>query len=124
MTLASAGHPQALRQSLNSHLRYLPVGGFPLGLFEDASYDNVSVQLQAGEKLVLYSDGIPDCEDPNGDLFGGERLYAYVYRHGRKGPARLVDGLRNALSRWRQSSLPADDQSLLVLSLHEPGLEF
>ena len=63
--------------------------GFPIGLADEA-YEERSVRLGAGDRLYLYSDGVPEAMDPAGKQFGDARLLEAIGR-GRSEPLREGD---------------------------------
>jgi serine phosphatase RsbU (regulator of sigma subunit) len=71
VTLANAGH-------LPPYLNGEPIameGALPLGMSESAAFSQMRFQLNDGDRLVLLSDGIVEATDPNGQLFGFERVH-------------------------------------------------
>jgi serine phosphatase RsbU (regulator of sigma subunit) len=71
VTLANAGH-------MPPYLNGEPVameGALPLGMIEGAEFSEMRFQLKDGDRLVLMSDGIVEATDPNGNLFGFERVH-------------------------------------------------
>jgi phosphoserine phosphatase RsbU/P len=123
----SAGHPGPV---------HLPAGGDPvilasqgslIGLAEDA-YEERSVRLGAGDRLYLYSDGVPEATDPAGKQFGDAQLLGTIGR-GRSEPLREgVESLLGEVARWHGSGRPHDDVSILAVEASiapepgEPGL--
>jgi hypothetical protein len=73
-TLACAGH---LPPFLNGHEIELP-GALPLGLTPSNSYEETSISLGTGERLTLYTDGLPEARNQTGQLYGFERLKTLV----------------------------------------------
>jgi sigma-B regulation protein RsbU (phosphoserine phosphatase) len=69
-----AGHLPPFLVTANGSARSLDKGGLVLGLYADASYEMGEVQLVAGDRLVLYTDGLTEAPDINGQEFGMERL--------------------------------------------------
>ena len=69
----SAGHPGPVHLPVGADPVILESRGFPIGLADDA-YEERSVHLRAGDRLYLYSDGVPDAMDPAGEQFGEARL--------------------------------------------------
>ena len=69
--LASAGH---LPPYLNSQEILLP-GGLPLGAIPENTYDEVSLYLHPGDRLLLLSDGVVEARKPSGELFGFDRVH-------------------------------------------------
>ena len=59
-------------------MRTLTNGGTPVGLWPDMDFDCIEVPFQRGDRLVLYSDGIPECTNPRNEEFGDERLMKYL----------------------------------------------
>ena len=116
----SAGHPGPV---------YLPSGtdpvfldspaGFPIGLSDDA-YDEQSVRLRAGDRLYLYSDGVPEAMDPSGKQFGNARLLEAIGQ-GRSEPLQeSVVNLLREIARWHGSEKPQDDISILAVEVSSP----
>ena len=66
---SNAGHPKPILVRANSELISLESTGLPLGMLEVASYEVKSMQLQPGDKLVLYSDGLSEAESEDGEFF-------------------------------------------------------
>ncbi len=71
LVVANAGH---LPPYLNTQEIVLP-GGLPLGAIPDVSYDEVSLYLHPGDRLLMLSDGVVEARRPTGELFGFERVH-------------------------------------------------
>ena len=113
LTYANAGHdvPYLYRNSAAEELR---ARGMPLGLMPGMGYEEKQTILEAGEAALLYSDGLVEAHDPEGEMFGFPRLRALVAEHGEKGS--LADSLLEELysfvgEGWEQE----DDITLLTL---------
>ena len=74
VTMAQAGHPHPVVQRANGSVEMLGSGGLPVGLIEGAEYDQFDVSLAAGDRLMIYSDGVVECADSDGALLGDEGL--------------------------------------------------
>ena len=101
--------------------------GFPIGLAEDA-YEERSVRLAAGDRLYLYSDGVPEAMDPAGEQFGDARLLEAIGQ-GRSVPLQeSVAALVGEVERWRGAASAQDDISILAVEVSlasgpgEPGV--
>jgi hypothetical protein len=68
--IAGAGHPAPFVDKREVEIK----SGFPLGLFPGLVYEEVDFVLQPGETCMLYTDGLTEARDKNGELFGEERL--------------------------------------------------
>jgi hypothetical protein len=73
-TFANAGH---LPPYLNHNELHLPPE-LPLGLVPSASYDKVTIQLEVGDRLTLYTDGLLEARDPSGEIFSFDRLQELI----------------------------------------------
>ena len=77
---SSAGHPPAILQRANGELESLSEGGLLLGVLSDAAYVSGSFQLGAGDVLMIYSDGITESLNNEGEEFGYARLEQQLRR--------------------------------------------
>jgi sigma-B regulation protein RsbU (phosphoserine phosphatase) len=114
-TIALAGHPLPIVLHADGGVEYLKPGGLPVGMFPDASYDSQVVRLAPGDRLILYSDGVTECQNPHGELFGDEQMQAVTTAATRTPSARLTATLSDSLHAWRRGSDFEDDVSVLVL---------
>ena len=115
----SAGHPGPVHLPTGADPVILEGQGFPIGLADDA-YEERSVRLGAGDRLYLYSDGVPEAMDPADEPFGNARLLEAVGR-GRSGPLQEgVATLLGEITRWHGSESPQDDISILAIEV-SPG---
>lgn len=82
MTYSNAGHnyPLFLRKGA-AKFENLETGGFPLGLVDDFNYMEETVDLNPGDQLILYTDGVTEAQAPSGDMFELERLEALLLAH-------------------------------------------
>ena len=113
---ASAGHPGPVHLPAAGDPVVLGGEGFPIGLAEGA-YEERSVRLGAGDRLFLYSDGVPEAMAPTGEPFGCARLLATVVR-GRSEPLQAgVAALLAEITRWLGADSPRDDISVLAAEI-------
>ena len=124
----SAGHPGPVHLPSGADPVILESQGFPIGLADDA-YEERSVRLGAGDRLYLYSDGVPEAMDPAGKQFGDARLLEAIGQ-GRSEPLQeSVATLLGEIARWHGSERPQDDISILAVEvsvasgLGEPAVE-
>ena len=118
LTYANAGHalPYLHRNSAAEELR---ATGMPLGLMPGMGYEQKQTILNSGEAALLYSDGLVEAHDPEGEMFGFPRLRALVAEHGTE--RSLGDFLMKELysfvgEGWKQE----DDITLLTLRRSAP----
>jgi len=110
----SAGHPGPVRLSAGSDPVILECAGFPIGLANEV-FEERSVHLAAGDRLYLYSDGVPEAMDPAGKPFGMPRLLEAIGR-GRAAMCKLsVVDLHEQITMWQGSARSQDDISILAI---------
>ena len=93
----------------------MPPNSRPVGLFDDVVFAEETSRLRPGDKLVIYSDGVSDLRNSEGEQFGETRLAAVVKELGRGGTVALFDGLVGRLRDFSRTESRADDLTLLVL---------
>lgn len=78
LTMASGGHPLPLLVRRDGRVEPVGRAGTLVGLFEEATFSDVQVTLDRGDRLVLYTDGVTEARHGDGQLFGEERLEALL----------------------------------------------
>ena len=93
------------------------VEGFPLGLFPDAQYEELTLATSPGDVLVFFSDGIVDAENAEGEMFGTERLTAILREHPFvcHSSQSTVDAILAAVGEFQAGTAHFDDETLVVL---------
>jgi len=115
MTVASAGHPPAILIRRDGVIRTTSGGGIPLGLFEDDFGVGVEqLDLDPGDTLFLYSDGVPEVSDTARVRFGHERLIEILAAKADQPVAELAQAVEQALLEFCDGDL-RDDVSMLAL---------
>jgi serine phosphatase RsbU (regulator of sigma subunit) len=84
MNYANAGHDLPLLWH-GGDCEELRARGMPLGLMTGMSYEEKEIVLEAGEGVLLYSDGLVEAHDAKGEMFGFPRLRTLVAEHGENG---------------------------------------
>ena len=110
---ANAGHDLPYLHR-NGDAEELRARGMPLGLMPEMSYEEKETMVHSGEAALLYSDGLVEAHDAEGDMFGVPRLRALIAEHGEKrslGDCLLEELYSFAGERWEQE----DDITLLTL---------
>ncbi|HKD05857.1 MAG TPA: SpoIIE family protein phosphatase [Bryobacteraceae bacterium] len=115
--LCSAGHcrPLVLRRDGTEKVDST---GLPLGLFYDGRYTIRRIALDLRDSLVLYSDGITEAEDPDGDMYGEDRFIGCMRRHEGRDAIAIADGVLSDVARFRRAAPQQDDMTLLLLWRH------
>ena len=110
----NAGHNPPLIGRMDGTMEQLDSGGFPLGILPMAEYETGHLQLNCGEVLVVYSDGVSEANNLKGDEFGLERLSEVVGKNLTRSASGLRDKVESALSAFTQTA-PANDDITLVI---------
>ncbi|MFK7845575.1 MAG: PP2C family protein-serine/threonine phosphatase [Rhodothermales bacterium] len=111
--IAVAGHPQPIILRQDGNIEYLDLGGLPVGMFPESSYESQKFYLRQGESLVLYSDGITECSNEAGEMFGIKELETVAVSSSMQS---FPDALCSRLMEWRGSDRFDDDISMFALS--------
>lgn len=119
LTLTQAGHPSPVLIRRGKELIVLGDGGPPVGLWLDSQYDTIRTTFCPGDRLMLYSDGVTECANRGGELFGEERLLAYLSATGAEPLPSMLAGLEREMEQWRGQVDFDDDVSLLALEFTE-----
>jgi len=98
---------------------FVDVGGIPLGLFPDSQYEETSLQLQTGDVLVFYSDGVVEMRNDSGEEFGLKRLAEAVCSSCEKSPEEIVKSVSAALAEFIGRVRPQDDRTMIVIRMGE-----
>lgn len=103
MGYAGAGHPPVLiwHRSSGSASEVLE-NGLVLGQFPEETYTAVELSLDAGDRCVLYTDGIPETKNPSDEEFGTGRFLSIMESSHSLGPDQFIDALLDELSRWSE----------------------
>ena len=109
----NAGHPPPYyfhRGKINR----LVEGGTVVGLFEAAIYEQAIIQLEPGDMILAFTDGMTEPENNYGEEFGEDRLFDVARRASNCAPEELVEVIYRAVSDWTGSPELQDDMTLMV----------
>ena len=129
---ASAGHPPPLLLR-RGEVRELATAGPVLGRLARRDYAESCASLEAGDRLLVFSDGIPEAASPSGEPFGDDRLQAFLVAHGHLSADAFAGALLARLEAWSRPRPPgaapdegaqafADDLTLVVLAIASPAV--
>jgi sigma-B regulation protein RsbU (phosphoserine phosphatase) len=112
----SGGHPALVRvPAAGGDVEHHGAEGFPIAFVPDVTYEQKSLQLAAGDRIYLYSDGVPEAMDAQRQTFGEDRMNACL-GDSRAAPLdESVAGLLAAVETWCRPAGPLDDVTILGL---------
>jgi sigma-B regulation protein RsbU (phosphoserine phosphatase) len=116
LRVANAGQTQPLLWK-DGRVEQLKLTGFPIGIFDDATYDDWSVTLNSGDILVFYSDGLTEASSRDGKLFGAARLKTLIGENTHLSSAELADRMLEAVQEFTQGGAITDDRTLVVMKV-------
>jgi sigma-B regulation protein RsbU (phosphoserine phosphatase) len=120
-TFVNAGHNPTLHYRAETDLlEWLTPTGMPMGIDADAVFAEKSLHLSPGDFLFLYTDGVPDALNANGDEFGINRLHQLVYHNRHKSIAEIVTQVKQALLGFVGETAPADDITIVAVKRIAP----
>jgi serine phosphatase RsbU (regulator of sigma subunit) len=115
LSFLNAGHNPPLIVHAAGTVEQLASGGLPLGIKPDAEYREGRTQMQKGDVLVIYSDGVTEAQSPTGEEFGATRLYEVVSRNIEASAAGIRDRIESSLTKFAQGTSAADDITLVIV---------
>jgi serine phosphatase RsbU (regulator of sigma subunit) len=113
---AGHDHPLLLRDGA---IQALDGRGMALGLFEDGMFaaEERTLDVRPDDRLVLYTDGLTDVTNPDGEMLERPRLEAILLRHGDKLPEAMGRAVFADLAAFQRHAPPFDDMALLIVAL-------
>lgn len=116
LRVANAGQSQPLLYK-DKRCGKIELTGFPLGIFEDVTYDEWGVTLEPGNILVFHSDGIAESTNKEGQFFGTARLRELIEKHHELAAADLADTILREVDWFTESAPLFDDRTLVVMKV-------
>jgi sigma-B regulation protein RsbU (phosphoserine phosphatase) len=115
LVYANAGHNYPLVVSSKREPVRLTQGGLILGAFANATYEEGHLQLEPGDTLFMYTDGVTEATGDNEEDFGEDRLQELLCRDCRNAPRQLVEEVLREVRTFTHGADPADDVTMLVI---------
>jgi phosphoserine phosphatase RsbU/P len=116
LTYANAGHNPPLLLRRSGHVDQLAPSGTVLGVFAESSYEQGDFTFAAGDRLVLYTDGITEGRNAAGDEFGEDRLAETASRHRALPAEEMLAGIMRDVETFNGGKYD-DDATLIVAAL-------
>jgi len=116
LRLANAGQTQPLLYR-HGRCEQLKIVGFPLGIFDDVTYEEWTINLDPGDILVFHSDGISEAADPDGNFFGISRIASLVEQNASLTSDELADRLLAEVRDFTGDAAITDDRALVVMKV-------
>ncbi|MEE9388204.1 MAG: SpoIIE family protein phosphatase [Paracoccaceae bacterium] len=114
------GHPHAALQRGGKAVEFCGDGGLPVGLIPDASWTDFEIQMHAGDRLLLASDGITECPDKNDNLLDDDGLAKLMRRNADLHGNAFIETLIWDLAKYADDQPFPDDISAVLLEYDGP----
>lgn len=118
LTYANAGHPPGLlfRHSGRS-CQWLDADGLIMGIRDSVTFEEKQLQLQSGDLLLLYTDGVTEADDGRGQFFGNERLCEILRSCHRESPQTIIDTILLRVAAFSVTIPLEDDVTMVVMKV-------
>jgi serine phosphatase RsbU (regulator of sigma subunit) len=114
LTYTNAGHNAPLVVGKDK-IRRLETGGIVLGLFDTASFDEETIQLEPGDYILAFSDGVTEALNPAGEEFTDDRLLACVEKHRGDAPQAALDAVLADVKAFCGDATQSDDVTIVLV---------
>jgi len=115
LAYVNAGHNAPILRRVSGVVERLEVGGIPMGILENASYQVETKRLAGGDYLVIFTDGVVEAMNAKGEEYGEAELVRLVDRQAAAAPAELLRGLLQELDAFVGNTPQHDDVTCLLL---------
>jgi len=114
--MAGAGMPSALiYRAATRKIERVELKGMPLGSRVDYPYKKVAFSLEPGDSLLLMTDGLPELQNREGDMFGYEKIRSIFEEQGDDSPDRVVDHMTRYSREWLNGFPQNDDMTFFMI---------
>jgi phosphoserine phosphatase RsbU/P len=117
LTYAGAGHPPLLLWGGSEGVRSVEENGLFLGKFSFATYTSVELPIKAGDRILLYTDGIPETTNPEGIEFGAECFKQFLEKDQSVSADHFADLLIEEMSRWSARGVEDMDDDITIVAI-------
>lgn len=120
LTYVNAGHnPPVFYQSASEGWSLLKRTGMALGVEDSNVYEQHTIQLEPGDFVLMYTDGVCDAINQTSLQFGEERLQNVLLNHCHASAKEILDSLEESVNQFVQDSVPFDDITALIVKRNE-----
>lgn len=116
----NAGHnpPCLLRCAADQSIEELPAGGTVIGLFPQSSYEEGALDLNPGDVLIAFTDGVPEALNPKEEEFGEERLKNLLRQSAHLPVGEMASAIASELKRWIDNAAQYDDLTFVLMKVN------
>jgi sigma-B regulation protein RsbU (phosphoserine phosphatase) len=113
----NAGHnPPLVYRHKTKEISYMPRGGRAIGWFPDLPVEEIALEMQPGDVIVYYTDGLTEAENPQGDFYGEGRLAQAMAEIGGKASAQeILNHILKSVETFCAGAPPFDDLTMMIV---------
>ncbi|AHC16547.1 GAF domain-containing SpoIIE family protein phosphatase [Salinispira pacifica] len=111
----AAHHPLVILRHETGEIEKLDSKGLPIGLEREARYERVGTTLSPGDAVLLYTDGIVEAMNPDGEQYEEERLQDVFREHANRSSSEIMMAIRSDIEHFVGPAKQHDDQTLIVM---------
>jgi serine phosphatase RsbU (regulator of sigma subunit) len=115
MVYINAAHPPPMVVRAGAEWLELDAHAMPVGIIEGAEFATAELQLTAGDKVLIYSDGVTEAQDTQGNFFGRKRLRETVAAHAGESCTAIHTAVQEAVTAFTEGAAQSDDITVVVL---------
>lgn len=112
---SNAGHNPPLLIKPDGEYRYVEYGDMPLGMFADLHYHQHFIRFEPGQVMVIYTDGITEAANPNGEEYGNDRFAKRVLDCIDMPAKKMIDHIRKGVADFTERKFLDDDGTLFIV---------
>ncbi len=117
LRMVHAGHPPSLLIHRDGTSHVIEGGGLPLGILENSTYTDSVTQLEKGDRIYLYSDGVLECENAQEEFYGLNRFKQLLETTADQSLSQSLEIIHSSIKRWGNNESFDDDVTILAIQL-------
>lgn len=119
LSFANAGHPPPLLLNpFQSECEQLDADGLILGVYKNVVFEEKVTALSKGGLILLYTDGLTEAQNADGEFFGLKRVNDILVQHAQQSPQTIIETLLEELKQFCRREVFVDDITLMVFKRH------
>jgi len=120
LTYVTAGSPPIVHAPKTGKPHFEIVPGYPIGIVAEPGYQEQRIRLEPGDRLYLYTDGVPDATNSEGEDFGTDRLVDTIAQFGELPLEGSLDAIMDQIRNWAGEESIHDDATILGVEYSDP----
>lgn len=121
---ANAGHDDAVICKSNGTVELVKTKhGLAIGAMPDVTYKDFEIRLENGDKLFLYTDGVPEATNENGDMFTMKKTIDALNEYKNGSPQEVIDGVKSKVDEFVGGASQFDDLTMLCIKLNDKSAQ-